>query len=134
MCKKSQHQCAQRVLPSIEESFDLACTSLQVVATGTALLARLQLYAVTAQAADVAEQLVKAHLSHTSQMGMQQVSKLINSLSTHLVDLSEELLKSDSSAPPAGTAAALAQKKGKPLFCKYHWAVRSKPCSSECRD
>ena len=83
-----------------------------MVATGTALLARLKLYAVTAQATEVAEQLVKAHVAHASQMGMQQVSKLINTLSTHLMDLSEELLKSDSPALPATTAAALARKQG----------------------
>lgn len=86
--------------------------SWQVVATGTALLARLKLYAVTAQATEIAEQLVKAHVGHTSQLGMQQVSKLINTLSTHLMDLSEELLKSDSPAPPSATAAALARKQG----------------------
>ena len=84
----------------------------QVVATGSALLARLKLYAVTAQAAEVAEQLVKAHLADASQLGMQQVSKLINSLSAHLLDLSEELLKSDSPTPCVPTAAGLAQKQG----------------------
>ena len=83
-----------------------------MVATGTALLARLKLYAVTAQATEVAEQLVKAHVGPASQMGMQQVSKLINTLSTHLIDLSEELLKSDSPTPLASTAAALARKQG----------------------
>ncbi|KAL3150414.1 hypothetical protein ABBQ32_000252 [Trebouxia sp. C0010 RCD-2024] len=82
----------------------------QVVATGTTLLARLKLYAITAQATETAEQLVKAHVGPASQMGMQQVSKLINILSTHLVDLSEELLRSDSPAP-ATTAAALARKQ-----------------------
>ena len=83
-----------------------------MVATGTALLARLKLYSVTAQATEVAEQLVKAHVGHTSQMGMQQVSKLINTLSTHLMDLSEELLKSDSPALPVTTATSLARKQG----------------------
>ena len=83
-----------------------------MVATGTALLARLKLYAVTAQATETAEQLVKAHAGHASQMGMQQVSKLINTLSTHLMDLSEELVKSDSPALPATSAAALARKQG----------------------
>lgn len=82
-----------------------------MVATGTTLLARLKLYAITAQATETAEQLVKAHVGPASQMGMQQVSKLINILSTHLVDLSEELLRSDSPAP-ATTAAALARKQG----------------------
>lgn len=90
----------------------------QVVATGTALLARLKLYAVTAQATEIAEQLVKAHMGPASQMGMQQVSKLINTLSTHLVDLSEELLRSDS-LTPATTAAALARKQGSPPACCY---------------
>lgn len=91
---------------------DMFAGSWQVVATGTALLARLKLYAVTAQATEIAEQLVKAHVGHTSQLGMQQVSKLINTLSTHLMDLSEELLKSDSPALPSTTAAALARKQG----------------------
>lgn len=88
-----------------------------MVATGTALLARLKLYAVTAQATEIAEQLVKAHVGPASQMGMQQVSKLINTLSTRLMDLSEELLKSDSPSPPATTAAALARKQGSLPAC-----------------
>ena len=87
-----------------------------MVATGTALLARLKLYAVTAQATEIAEQLVKAHVGPASQMGMQQVSKLINTLSTHLVHLSEELLRSDSPAP-ATTPAALARKQGSLSAC-----------------
>lgn len=91
-----------------------------MVATGTALLARLKLYAVTAQATEVAEQLVKAHAGHASQIGMQQVSKLINTLSTHLMELSEELLKSDSPALPAATAAALAREQG---ACQLLWLL-----------
>ena len=96
--------------------FRMTLFVVQVVATGTALLARLKLYAVIAQATEVAEQLVKAHVGHASQMGMQQVSKLINTLSTHLMDLSEELLKSDSPALRTITAAGLAWKQGASLL------------------
>lgn len=103
----------------------MALPLVQVMATGTALLARLRLYAVIAQATEVAEQLVKAHVGHASQMGMQQVSKLINTLSTHLMDLSEELLKSDSPALPATTAAALARKQGACLllWICFYWQL-----------
>lgn len=95
-----------------EDGFNFGMHFAQVVATGSALLARLKLYAVTAQAAEIAEQLVKAHMADTAPMGMQQVSKLINSLSAQLLDLSEQLLKSDSPTPPAATAAGLGQKQG----------------------
>lgn len=85
----------------------------QVVAIGSTLLKRLRLYAVTAETTEVAEQLVRGHMSGGSQLlTSAQVSKLINTLSTHLVDLSEELMKSDEPTSSSAPNAALAQKQG----------------------
>ncbi len=93
---------------------------VQVVAIGSALLRRLKLYAATARTTEVAEQLVKGHTSSGPQLTMQQVSKLINTLSTHLVDLSEELLKSDHPMPANASTVALAQKQGALLLLRPH--------------
>ncbi|KAL0034398.1 hypothetical protein WJX79_000220 [Trebouxia sp. C0005] len=85
----------------------------QVVAIGSALLKRLRLYAVTARTTEVAEQLVKGHMSGGAQLlTSAQVSKLINTLSTHLVDLSEELLKSDDPSAEIMPSAAAQKQAG----------------------
>ena len=89
-----------------------AICPVQVVAIGSALLKRLRLYAMTARTTEVAEQLVKGHMSGAPQLlTSAQVSKLINTLSTHLVDLSEEVLKSDDPTTETMPSAA-AQKQG----------------------
>lgn len=101
-----------------------AICPVQVVAIGSALLKRLRLYAVTAQTTEVAEQLVKGHMSGGAQLlTSAQVSKLINTLSTHLVDLSEELLKSDDPTTELMPSAA-AQKQGA--------CPATHPCSTSC--
>ncbi|KAL0053110.1 hypothetical protein WJX82_000994 [Trebouxia sp. C0006] len=85
----------------------------QVVAIGSALLKRLRLYAVTARTTEVAEQLVKGHMSGAAQLlTSAQVSKLINTLSTHLGDLSEELLKSDDPTTDIMPSAAAQKQEG----------------------
>ena len=101
-----------------------AICTVQVVAIGSALLKRLRLYAVTARTTEVAEQLVKGHMSGAAQLlTSAQVSKLINTLSTHLGDLSEELLKSDDPTTDIMPSAA-AQKQG---VCPT-----THPCSIVC--
>lgn len=89
---------------------------VQVVAIGSALLKRLRLYAATAKTSEVAEQLVKGHMSSGPQLATQQVSKLFNTLSSQLVDLSEELITSEQPTPVSASTAALAQKQGECLM------------------
>ena len=84
-----------------------------MVATGAILLARLRLYAVVAKTTETAEQLVKGHMGSAPQLSMQQTSKLLATLGTHLTDLSEELLQSDDPAP-ANAKGLAADQPGMP--------------------
>lgn len=85
-----------------------------MVATGATLLARLRLYAVVAKTTETAEQLVKGHMGSAPQLSMQQTSKLLATLGTHLTDLSEELLQSDDPAPAANAKGLAADQPGMP--------------------
>lgn len=85
-----------------------------MVATGAILLARLRLYAVVAKTTETAEQLVKGHMGSAPQLSMQQTSKLLATLGTHLTDLSEELLQSDDPASAANAKGLAADQPGMP--------------------
>ena len=49
------------------------------------------------------------------QLSMQQTSKLLATLGTHLADLSEELLQSDDPAPAATAIGLAADQPGMPI-------------------
>lgn len=87
---------------------------VQVVATGSLLLARLRLYSMTAKATETAEQLVKGHMVGAPQLSMRQTSELITTLGVRLTDLAEELVQSDDPAPPANAKGLAADQPGMP--------------------
>ena len=79
--------------------------AFQVVAIASTLFSRIRLYTVTARTADAAEQFVKHHVGTVPQPTTQQMNNLITSLTTNLMDLIQELLKSESPNPARHSVA-----------------------------
>ena len=97
----------------------------QVVAIATTLFGRLRLYTATARTTDAAEQFVKAHIGNAPHPTTAQMNKLVTSLTTNLMDLCQELLKSES---PGLARTSVAQKTGL-LLHKHSQFISHHSCS-----